>query len=84
MIPLIRNSRNGKTIVTENRSESGDRKLTTGAWDNDAWGDKKKFCIITVLGVYDFIHVKSLNHNLKIEEFYCIEITLQQNIFFKL
>lgn len=44
MIPLIWNSRNGKTIVTEKRSESGDRKLTIGAWDNNAWGDKKKFC----------------------------------------
>ena len=82
MIPLIWNSRNGKTIVTEKKS--GDRKLTIGAWDNYAWGDKKKFCIIIVLGIYDFIHVKSLNHNLNIEEFYCIEITLQQNIFLKL
>lgn len=50
MIPLILNSRNGKTIVTENRSESGDgnwlqEQITNG------WGDKKKFCIITVLGV---------------------------------
>lgn len=40
MIPLIINSRNGKTIVTENRSQSGDRKPTIGAWDNNAWGDK--------------------------------------------
>ena len=40
MIPLIINYRNGKTIVTENRSQSGDRKPTIGAWDNNAWGDK--------------------------------------------